>query len=446
MNRSSSLSEQLVELIATKKITQVDLNQAASHIKDWLACAYAGAKSDIGSIYTELANRENGEFSAIGVAKTSWQAALGLNAALGNVLEMDDIHRTSILHPGPIVIPAAVTAAQHTGASISEFLVAVIKGYEASIRVGEAIGRSHYHYFHNTSTCATFGACIAAASLFKLNQEQTIWALGNVGSRTGGLWQMRNEIVDTKQWHNSEAAKAGLQAVLLANAGVKGPAFIFEGPQGIFNALSNDATPELMVVESKSWRIYDCSFKPWPACRHAHAAIDATLQLLAKTKIDEADIDKVTVQTYQDAQVFCDRKTPSTALDAKFSIQHAVASCLLFGEPLLAHYDAEYYLSEKVNDLRKKVTVVVSSTFEDQYPQHYGAGISILCSSGEEVACSTIDTLGDPERPLTDDQLNAKASMLLSFAKVSPDNIEKIMQFDWQNQEQFSAFVELLSL
>jgi 2-methylcitrate dehydratase PrpD len=119
-------------------------------------------------------------------------AALG-NGGLGNVLEMDDVDKRAVLHPGPVVVPAALAAAQDRGASGEAFLDAIVRGYEAVIRIGRAVGPGHYRYWHNTGTCGPFGSAAAAASLYGLSQEQTAWALGLAGTQASGLWQTRHE-------------------------------------------------------------------------------------------------------------------------------------------------------------------------------------------------------------------------------------------------------------
>ena len=360
-----SLSKQLLIDINQKPLEQADLVRAGEHVLDWLACASLGQLSEAGLAYQALLLLdEGGKCTAIGGQQVNMQNAAQYNGALGNVLEMDDIHRSSILHPGPVVIPAALAAAEQNQCSLNEFLIAVIKGYEVTIRMGEAIGRSHYAYFHNTATCGAIGAAMAASSVFGLSQEQTLWALGNAGSTTGGLWQMRNEKVLTKQWHNAQACRSGVMAAFMAKHNLSGPEYIFEGPQGIFNALSKDASPAAFIKNHSTWRMYDCSFKPWPACRHAHGAMDVLLEILQQHSLQLDDIEHIDVGVYKDAQLFCDRLTPESSLEAKFSIQHALAAILLWGEPQLEHYLPSAIEQGQCRVLRQRINIKVDDTIE----------------------------------------------------------------------------------
>jgi 2-methylcitrate dehydratase PrpD len=441
-----SLTKQLLIDIDQKSVAPQDLTRAGAHVLDWVACASLGADSAAGSAYRALLTLDaGGPCSAIGQTKQlSMQNAALYNGALGNVLEMDDIHRSSILHPGPVVIPAALAAAQQVGCSVGVFLRGVIRGYEVTIRMGEAIGRSHYAYFHNTATCGALGAAAATAAIFELSQQQTLWAIGNAGSTTGGLWQMRNEQVLTKQWHNAEACRAGLMASFMAKHNLSGPEYILEGPQGIFAALSEDSCPEAFIQTHPSWRIYDCSFKPWPACRHAHPAMDVLQELMREYGFSSDEVAHIDVGVYQDAQVFCDRENPQTSLEAKFSIQHGLAAMLLWGAPMLAHYLPEAFSQAKCSALRGVIRVQVNAEIERRYPARFGASCTVRLKNGTQYQREHIDTLGDPETPLTEAQRHAKAQMLLSHSGISEQQIQQLCQFDWLQSGNISTFSALM--
>lgn len=440
-----SLTRQLLIDIAQFKIGDQDRQRAALHVLDWIGCAFLGSDSVSGGLYKQLLDvAPKGNATAIKGKTGYWQDVLQHNAALGNVLEMDDIHRTSILHPGPVVIPTALALAEQHNASMNDFLDAVIKGYEATIRIGEAVGRSHYQFFHNTSTCAAFGSAMAAASVLELDISQSVWALGNAGSRTGGVWQMRNEKVMTKQWHNAEAARSGAMAATMAKQGLTGPEYILEGPHGLFAATSTDAEPERVIAPCKHWKMFDCSFKPWPACRHAHPAIDTLLSVMENHKVEVKCVERVDIFTYKDALLFCDNPCPQTELQAKFSIQHALSAILCWGRPALEHYLPEAYNHPDTLSKRKLIHLHLGDTEESNYPQHYGATCVITLENGRQLEVQQRDTLGDPERPLTPEQVIEKARMLLSASQVLPQNIEYLTSLKWAVNESMCSLTKCL--
>lgn len=431
---------------SAKAITIVDRERAALHVLDWLGCAYgAYVESDFLFAARSPISGHLQPYSVIGGGSTShWFDALQHNASLGNVLEMDDLHCSSILHPGPVIIPAAIAAAQHfavaSGRVVSgaQLLDAIVRGYEATIRIGRALGPSHYRFYHNTSTCGAFGAAAAAASLFGANAQQMADALANAGSRTGGLWQMRFEATDTKSLHNVMAAQTGLQAAMLAMRGVRGPASLLEGVCGLFAATAPEGNAQDVMCNAAAdpWAIHAVSFKPWPACRHAHPAIDATMAVQLKMpNFSVARIQKITLTTYQAALNFCDKPMPTTVSEAKFSLQHAVAATLVALEagaaPWLDEFSMLALTQPEITALRCKVAVKEGAVYTAAFPNRYGAEIEIVLDDGSSFFHQQPVAVGDPELPLSAAQISQKAANLLAsqgIAQAPTDTLLRMTQ------------------
>jgi 2-methylcitrate dehydratase PrpD len=425
----ASVLESLVTRLAAP-VNDATRSRATRHVLDWLAGAQLGLVQPAASGFIALAGEsEQGRCRTLAGKSVDWWHALQLNAALGNIMEMDDLHRTSILHPGPVIVPAAIAVAEKVGASGAELLDAIVRGYEATIRIGRALGTSHYKYFHNTSSCGSFGAAAAAASLLKLDHAQTVSALSNAGSRTGGLWQMRHEACETKSLHNAMAAQTGVQSALLAANGVRGPTKLLEGPQGLFAATTDQADPRGVLSQigpDEGWLIHDVSFKPWPACRHAHPAIDAALALakiMATGSSGRADdIRAIEVATYKSAIDFCNKPRPTTEAEAKFSLQHSIAITLLRGlageAPQLADFAVLNLDVANAVALRERVSVVEDAQLTATFPNHYAARVTVTMVDGKVLTHLQEDAWGDPELPLSQEGLQAKFFMLFEAAGV----------------------------
>ncbi|MEM7688866.1 MAG: MmgE/PrpD family protein [Pseudomonadota bacterium] len=335
------------------------------------------------------------------ISANGWERA----TYLGNVLEMDDVHRTSLLHPGPVVWPAALSVLD---ADMGEVLDAAIRGYEAMIAIGAAFDAHHYARWHPTATMGVFGAAAAMGSLLGFDDGRYVHALGNAGSVAGGLWHMRHDNVLTKQWHIHQAVRTGRDAALHANAGATGPAAILEGPQGLFAAMTSE--PGELASNGEGWLIETVSFKPFAACRHAHPAIDAAMELRAAGKLEAP----FKVETFADALTFCDRPDPATELEAKFSLQHAVA---VVADGRAA--DAEDFTPEAIAalaPLRAQVSVAEDSAITARYPAHFGARVN-----GFEL----VDTLGDPERPVDEARIIAKMHSLARWGALSATQADR---------------------
>jgi 2-methylcitrate dehydratase PrpD len=397
MSKSLSLTEQLAKHLQ-RKVDDATRERARLHLLDWLGCVAGARESKVANV---VARRE-----LDGQARSAY---------LGNVLEMDDIHRGSILHPGAVIWSAILIATDDDPVVFDDFLDAAVRGYEATIAIGATFDQQHYAYYHNTSTAGKMGAAAAGASVLRLTQKQTVAALGNAGSTAGGLWQMRHEDTMTKQLHISQAAHAGYWQAWLAQGGMTGPRFILEGPQGLYAATCKNPKP---MEFPKRWRIRDVSFKPWGACRHAHPAIDAALELqLLLGKLDG----EILVETYADAIAFCDNPDPKTPQQAKFSLQHAVAIVATSGVPTLA--DFEPAAIKKLAKARARVAVRECKDITARYPQHYGARVT--CN---KQVVEMIDTLGDPERPMSEAQIVDKARMLMAWGGLSKKQADKAVK------------------
>lgn len=414
-----SLTEQLAQRLV-QPVDEAARQRAAALVVDWLGCALGALRYPMAQqLRSVLEGQGRGRCATLGVGLREIGDALLLNGALGNVLEMDDVHRAAILHPGPVVIPVSLAAVQQVGGTGHDLLDAVVRGYEATIRIGRALGTSHYRYWHPTSTAGAFGAAAAAASVLGLEADQLADALGTAGSRTGGLWQMRHESVPTKSLHNAQAAHSGWQAAVLAHAGLRGPRRILEGEQGLFAATAPQADAQAVIADEADWLIHSTSLKPWPACRHAHPSIDALRDALAqRTEGDDTPIERIAVASYAEALRFCDRPEPVTELQAKFSLQHALASIVVHGRPQLSHYTEAACADPQVAAWRAKVTVSEDAGCSARFPQHYGASVQVHLADGRVLAAERIDAWGDPEQPMAQADVDAKALSLAQWGGV----------------------------
>jgi len=424
--KKKSLTTNLIEGL-NKEISSRDRYRASLHLLDWIGCAFIGSTTHAGKIFIDFSkNYAKGRCNILNGDSCSPEIASFVNGSLGNIFEMDDIHRTSILHPGPVIIPSALAAAQETSTDSQTFLNSIICGYETMIRFGQSIGKEHYKFFHNTSTCGSFGSSVAAGKIIGLNNEQLINALGNCGSVLGGLWQMRNEDVMTKQFHNAHAARTGFTSALLAKQGLTGPKFILEGPQGVYAAVGKDSEPQKITSnEYSKWKIFDTSFKPWAACRHAHPVIDATLKLAKK--INSKDVGDVKIKTYLDAVKFCDRISPKNVIDAKFSLQHVLAVSLIDGPPDISSFDKKIYTRPDIASLRQKISIEVSDKVEKLYPEHYGAEVEVFLTNGENEKVYQKDALGDPQNPISEEEVISKFTSLMKAAGFNTIKIDNII-------------------
>ena len=184
------LSSHLANLVELS-INDVERDRALQHFIDWLLAALVGLRLNVGHRVATLTerNRSNGDVTIVGIGNCDVMTALIHNSALGNAAELDDYHRLSVTHPGPIVIPVAFATAQRENRDIQEFLNGIVVGYEVMTRMGMAVGAGHYRQWHKTATCGTFAATATAARVCGYDAIVTKHALGHAGAMAGGIWQ-----------------------------------------------------------------------------------------------------------------------------------------------------------------------------------------------------------------------------------------------------------------
>ncbi len=395
-NPMPSLTERLAVHCA-RRVDPATRTRARLHLLDWLGCVAGGINTDMGR-----------------TVRSATPGPVERAALLSNVLEMDDVHRAALLHPGPVVWSAALATAGTP--TMGGLLDAGVRGYEAMIGVGATFDAHHYAHFHPTATAGSFGAAVAAAAIGggfgpgRLHADfagHAAGAMGHAGSVAGGLWQVRHEPgALTKAYHVLEVAVRGARIAAFA-AEALAPRFILEGPSGLYTATCRNPRPEQLLGPAGHWRIHDVSFKPYPACRHAHPAIDAALALRAQGTLGAGPVH---IETYADALRFCDRPAPRTADEAKFSLQHAVAVAAVRGQPALADFEPDAIADPALVAARALVTVAEGADFTARYPAHFGARVT---ASGQAV--EFVDALGDPELPMDADAIVAKARALVAW-------------------------------
>ncbi|TWI54732.1 MmgE/PrpD family protein [Halalkalibacter nanhaiisediminis] len=395
-------------------------------ILDYFGSAFAGAKKEPIQMIDELVKEMGGEEQATLVTggKSSVMNAAFVNGAASHIVELDDIHKASIIHAATVVVPAALAMAEWKALSGKDLITAVAIGYEVCYRIGEAVTPSHYYYWHNTATCGTFGATAASAKLLGLNEEEIIHALGNAGTQAAGLWEFIEDGAMTKQLHPGKAAMNGVISTILAKKGFTGARKILEGNRGFFKAMSEKYDENKVINRlGEEFKIVENSFKIHASCRHTHHAMDLMIELVKEKQINVADVDNIIVRTYQVAINITDNVDPTTQYASKFSLQFCTALALLKGQGGLDDFNDATLWDEEIRSLMERVKVVVDPEIDAAYPEKWGAKVDVHLKNGSIITKQTDFPKGDPENPVTSDELIDK---FMKLAKDLPIEQRKI--------------------
>ncbi|HEX9016671.1 MAG TPA: MmgE/PrpD family protein [Chloroflexota bacterium] len=425
-----SLTEQLATFLSDPSSAPVPahvIDRATYFTLDWLGSAIAGTRTLAGkAILAHAAEQAGTHSSVVGLGtRTGTQAAAFANGAVAHITETDDVHRAAVLHPGVAVIPAALATAERLGSTGLDFLTAVVFGYEVAIRVGESVGTSHYYYWHNTSTCGVFGAAAAAGWLLRLSDKQMAWALGNAGSLSAGLWEFNRDGAMAKHLHAGHAASSGVLAAELAARDFTGTRFVLEGKRGLYAATSTDAHPE-KVVEGlapgmRGYKIEECVVKPYPSCRHTHAPVDLALKIRRDEQVEAGQVKRIEIDSYGATIDLTDNPNPTHEYAAKFSVQYCVATALVRGRLTLDDFDPASIQDPEIRGLIALTEVRADPEIQSRYPGEWCCRLAITTSDGRRLAAFTTAPRGDPENPLSLEELRRKFRSMVSPTPYAAD-------------------------
>lgn len=402
---------QFTAAIATRTLPPDVVHHAKRALVDWYGALLAGYPMEPTTMVEKALAQELDQGKArlaLGRPAATRAAAL-INGTASHTAEVDDIFREAIYHPGAPTFSAAMAVGQAIGASGDDFLRASIAGYETSTRIGRTMGRAHYQHWHNTGTVGTFGAATAAASLLRLDARQSANALAVAATFAAGLQQAFKMDSLAKPLHSGRAAEAGVTAALMAQQGVTGSLDVFEGEVGLGQSMSDGPDWSHAFDDLGSvFNINAMTFKNHTCCGHTFAPIDGALELQKRHGIRAEDIDSIRIATYSPALAVAGNMQPRTAPEARFSIAYVVATALLHGSVRLAAFSQERLDSPAIRALMERVQLEVEPQLDAAFPRQRAAQVRITLRDGQTFAMLQPTRKGDPDMPLSDEELNDK--------------------------------------
>jgi len=384
------------------------VHHAKRAVIDWHAALFPGAVVAPATLLEKSLAEEldRGRARLASGRSATTRAAALINGTAAHTVEVDDIFREGIYHPGAPTIAAALAVAQANGFSGSDFLRGITVGYEISTRIGAAMGRAHYRHWHNTGTIGCFGAAAACAELLGLDENKFSHALATVATFSAGLQQAFRMDSMSKPLHAGRAAEAGVTAALAARDGVTGSLDVL---QGYGRAMGDDPDWEKAAATlGRVFYITQMTFKNHACCGHSFAAIDGALALKKKMNLDLKNVEAIQVSTYKAALDVAHYENPRTPAEARFSLKYVVASALAHGSVRLAAFEPERIEDEETKRLMKAISVAVDPELDAAFPGRRAARVAIEARGGRREEHLQPTRVGDPDAPLSDRLLEEK--------------------------------------
>ena len=416
-------SQRLAAVLAGLRLAELP-SEAVRLLKlcvlDHYGCAFGALGTPAASMlfgYAASAHAD-GRCSIVGAARRAPPETAALaNGTLAHILVFDDLHRQSKLHPGVAVIPAAFAAAELAGASGTRLLEAIAAGYEATARVGIAVGMaSHRHLgWRATGTCGSFGAAAAAARALNLDGRASHETLAVAAAQASGNWAFQENGGMELYLAAGTAARNGVAAALLAAAGFRGAAAPLEAKDGGFFALaSREAKAEALCAELGSeWRLQGTCIKMYPTCHSTQTAVDAALNLRAKHAVAAEDVARIEVRAGEITRLQCGWAfAPAPPAKLIFHMGYALALALARGRLLPADFEPAAQSDPELVRLARATEVIADAELTAIYAERKPCDVALYLRDGRVLRERVEFCRGEPENPPAEDAVLAKFSSL----------------------------------
>ena len=373
---------------------------------NWLGCAIGAARhaaADAAVAAVQMLEPAP-QATVLGRAeKVDMASAALVNGITSHTFDFDDTHLKTIIHPAGPVAAAVLALAERNGGAGRDVIDALVLGIDVACRIGNVMYPDHYDRgWHITGSTGMLGAAAGCARLLRLDERQTAMALGIAASQPIGVREQFGSM--TKSFHVGGAARAGLMSALMAGHGYTSSARALEAPRGLAQTFSAKCDwREITDQLGERFEISFNTYKPFACGIVIHPAIDGCVQLAREHGLRAEDIEHVDLLVHSLVLELTGKKTPRNGLEAKFSVYHACAAGILFGQAGEAEFSDDIVVRKDVMALRDCVRARVDDAIAEA-----GADVVVTCKDGRKLHLRVEHAIGSLQRPMTDADLARK--------------------------------------
>ena len=389
--------------------------KAAQSLLDVAGLCLAARRFDyVGAVLNSC--ESDGTVTAIGHTRALDMVGAALvNGTAAHGEDYDDTFEGTPVHPGAVIVPTVLAAAEGQGRSGADALIGIAVGAELLCRLAVVAPTAvHRAGFHPTAVLGTFGATAAAAATLDLTAAETSNALGIAGSMASGIIEYLAEGTSTKRLHPGWAAQSGIRAALLGENGFDGPRTVFEGQHGFFFGFADPlVTPDFGYITNglgEIWQMSGLAFKPYACGTMCQPFVDCAIRS-AESGIDPDQVAKIVCKVGEGTvhrlwEPLAEKRRPTTRYSAKFSVPYCIAAGIVDRAAGLDQFTEARISDPKILKLAAKVDYQIDPA--NDYPANYSGHLSVTMVDGNVHEFEQPHLRGGAREPLSSDELRAK--------------------------------------
>ena len=409
---SQGTTEKLAEFAASISLNDIPTdvkNSTIALLVDSLACALAGHQGEETNQLHAMASAlgQSEESSVIGGKKISLAGATMMNGYLITAVTMCDVHRATLTHITPEVVPPALSIAERDNLSGAALLASLVAGFEVTTRVGLGLDYPKFRAkgWHGPGVIGPFGSAAAVGSLRSFNTETMARAFGLAGSQAAGTFAAWGTL--TVKFHQCRAALSGLMAALLAEQGfVATKDFLTTEDGGLYNTYAEGGLPDAVTRKlGDHWELQRIALRMWPSATALQEVITSLFNVVQEHHFEFKDVAKVRLRLSQTPYKMHGGFSSYVAkFEALLSAHYVTGIYLKDRKVTLDQFEPEYYNSPILRDFAANKVEIIS----DDDLVNGQAIAEVDTNDGNTVSARCDHPLGAPENPLSPDQLEEK--------------------------------------
>jgi len=438
-----SQTETLVNYVANGKFEDLpsDVISHAKHcIMDTVSCGLGGRKTPDADILIATMKEIGGtpEATIFGDrTKLSFMQAAQVNRLLANILDYDDAYM-KVGHMTIVLVPVAFALGERLHSSGKEIISAVVQGYEAIVRIRDALDPSREAYvttFERIDSGTPFGVTAVAGKLLRLNGHQMADAFGLTGfARASRVTYPDRAKKGMPPWMKVTCGDSfipGIHSAFLAKNGFPGDRQVLDQGRGYELIVGSDRYDSSKLTENlgEEYGMLRIGLKFYPACRYTSSAIDAAVAIVSENGIIADDVDRVIVRGSKNLATYFQIYEPEHMIQAEFSIPHVVTMALT-GQPRTDWYTEEMMKNPRIREFQHKVTIEADPVATEKFLNSYVAcaTVEMIMKDGRRFSKHIDYPKGEPENPFTEQDHRDKLTWMASHVGMKPDQIDELFR------------------